>query len=99
MNQPNPPKPSSKIRNLGETSSRWLASVNINTIEDLRHIGPVAAYAIVRQKVPQANLNLLWALAAAVENIDWRQLEPARKKHLLGELQLLKANNLPESTA
>lgn len=79
------------MRNLGPASRRWLSEVGIHGIDDLRNIGPVVAYVMVRQKFRKASLNLLWALAACVENIDWRELDATRKKQLQDELNQLLA--------
>lgn len=74
------------LRNLGPKSEEWLSSVGIATLDDLREVGPVEAYLAVKQKHPRASLNLLWALAAGLDGIDWRELSEARKRELLDQL-------------
>ena len=78
-----------QIRNLGTVSRQWLESVGIRTIEDLRRIGSVAAYALVRQAEPRVSLNLLWALEASLRDCDWRDLTPADKAALKASLAKL----------
>jgi hypothetical protein len=46
---------------------------------------------MVRLRYPSASLNLLWALAAALEGIDWRDLPPESKNRLRLELTKLTA--------
>ena len=70
------------LRNLGPTSAEWLIAVGIETIDDLRRLGAVAAFQLVRQHQPRASLNLLWALAAGLEDRDWRELLPEEKAAL-----------------
>jgi DNA transformation protein and related proteins len=79
------------MRNLGPVSRKWLNDVGIYDIDDLRAVGPVVAFAMVRQKFHKASLNLLWALAACLENIDWREIDAARKKQIQDELDQLLA--------
>lgn len=75
-----------ELRNLGPTSSRWLQACNITTRDQLAQLGAVTAFCIVRTRFPKASLNLLWALAAALEDIDWRELSPERKLQLCSQL-------------
>lgn len=70
------------LRNLGPKSAEWLIAAGIETIADLRRLGAVAAFQLVRQQQPRASLNLLWALAAGLEDRDWRELLPEEKAGL-----------------
>ncbi|MEM7444526.1 MAG: TfoX/Sxy family protein [Pseudomonadota bacterium] len=75
--------PVARLRNLGPRSAAWLAEVGIDTEADLRHIGPMAAYAKVKALRPQdASLNLLWSLQAAVLDMRWNEL-PSEVKDAL----------------
>jgi hypothetical protein len=75
-------EPIDNLPNLGPTSAAWLRDVKIFTISDLRKLGPVTAYRIVKQSQPQVTLNLLWALAAGLEGKDWRTLSDEEKERL-----------------
>ena len=77
--------PIESLRNLGPRSGQWLRGVGISTIAELERLGPVVAYRLVKQRRPKASLNLLWALAAGLRGIDWRELPEARKKRLRQE--------------
>lgn len=70
------------LPNLGPKSGEWLRKVGIVTIADLKRLGPVVAFRLVKQHQPEASLNLLWALAAGVKGKDWRKLTEATKKRL-----------------
>ena len=70
------------MRNLGPKSTAWLEEVGIRSLEDLRRMGSVAVYAMVRSRHADATLNLLWALEAALQDIDWRELPPEEKSRL-----------------
>ena len=70
------------LKNLGPKSLEWLRSVGITRISQLRKIGAVAAWQKVKSLFPAASLNLLWALAAGLENRDWRSLTAEEKQQL-----------------
>ena len=74
----------SQLRNLGPTSAIVLAEAGIRTLDELQALGAVKAYARVRALRPKsASLNLLWAIAAGLEDRDWRELTGEEKAELL----------------
>jgi DNA transformation protein len=77
--------PIESLRNLGPTSGQWLRKAGITTIAELERLGPVVAYRVVKHRQPKASLNLLWAMAAGLQGIDWRELPAATKKRLRQE--------------
>ena len=80
-------EPVANLRNLGPTSAGWLRDVGIRTLADLRDHGPTLAYMKVKQQRRGASLNLLWALAAGLQNRDWRELTDEEKARLLNEIR------------
>ncbi len=74
------------LPNLGSKSAAWLRECGIETVNDLQRIGPVNAWLAVKESQPRASLNLLWALAAGLQNRDWRDLSEAEKRQLKAEL-------------
>jgi hypothetical protein len=81
-------EPIDNLPNLGPTSALWLRSAGISTISELERLGPALAYQLVKQRQPKATLNLLWAMAAGLENRDWRELsddEKSRLQRLIGK--------------
>lgn len=79
----------SRLKNLGPASTEWLRKVGILTQSQLGDIGAVVAYKIVCEHIPNASLNLLWALAAGLDGKDWRELSVERKNELREELKRL----------
>ncbi len=75
-------EPIENLRNLGPTSAAWLREVGIGTIAELARLGPAVAYRLVKQRESKASLNLLWALAAGVKDMDWRELSEEEKEKL-----------------
>lgn len=75
-------EPIENLRNLGPASAAWLRAVEIGTIAELAALGPVVAYRRVKQRTPRASLNLLWALAAGLQDRNWRELTNAEKELL-----------------
>lgn len=78
--------PIESLLNIGPQSARWLRDTGITTIAQLTCLGPVAAYRLVKRRQPRASLNLLWALAAGLEQTDWRELTEAAKAQLRREV-------------
>ena len=70
------------LRNLGKTSSQWLHA----TPEQLRQLGPVEAYRAVRARGFNASKALLFAIAGALQDTHWKDLDPAYKQKLLEQL-------------
>ena len=80
-------EPIDNLPNLGPTSIAWLREVGIGTIADLEAYGPVAAYRLVKLRQPGATLNLLWSLAAGLQDKDWRKLSEEEKQSLLAQME------------
>ena len=66
------------LRNLGPRAERWLADAGIHSTEELRRRGALEAYLAVRRTGGTESLNMLWALAGALEpwpeGRDWREV-------------------------
>ena len=83
--------PVSALRNLGPKSAMMLAEAGIATLAELEELGAVKTYARVKALRPKsASLNLLWALAAGLEDRDWRELTKEEKEKLLTEVKALR---------
>lgn len=76
-------EPINNLRNLGATSAAWLRDVGILTRSDLDRFGPAMAFRLVKQRQPTVSLNLLWAMAAGLEDRDWRELSKEEKDRWL----------------
>lgn len=75
-----------KLRNVGGKSAAWLRQVGIRTREDLEANGAVGAFVKVKKAGFKPSLNLLYALAGALEDCHWQQLGTERREQLLTEL-------------
>ncbi|MEZ6068401.1 MAG: TfoX/Sxy family DNA transformation protein [Planctomycetaceae bacterium] len=75
-------QPIQNLRNLGAVSAGWLRDVGVLTIEQLGSLGPAAAYRLVKRRYPRCSLNLLWAIAAGLRELDWRELDDLEKSRL-----------------
>lgn len=74
------------LMNLGPKSRMWLQSCGITKISQLRKIGAAAAWHKVKDRFPEASLNLLWAIAAGLEGRDWRSLTDDEKQQIRSTL-------------
>lgn len=67
-----------------------LAEVGIQTLDELAELGAVKAYLRVKALKPKSvSLNLLWALAAGLDDRDWRALSAEEKAALRAEARRL----------
>src|SRR3954467_1682317 len=76
-------KDDNKIRNVGPKSAAWLRQVGVRTQEDLVRLGPVDAFMKVKRAGFRPSLNLLYALAGAIENCHWADLPDGTKAALV----------------
>lgn len=72
-----------ELRNLGPKSVDMLHAAGIRSVAQLRALGATAAYVRVKRRSPQASLNLLYALAGALDGQDWVEVRRTRKLELL----------------
>ncbi len=73
----------SSLRNLGPVADAWLREIGVETVDQLRALGSIAAWARLRFVLgPRVNLNALYALDGALTDHDWRKLPPGRKAEL-----------------
>ena len=65
-----------------------LAEAGIRTVDELRAIGPARAYArVIAIRKRGASLNLLWSMAAGLEDRGWQEVTAKEKASLLAELR------------
>jgi hypothetical protein len=86
-------KDDNKIRNVGPKSAAWLRQVGVRTQQDLERLGPVEAFMKVKRAGFRPSLNLLYALAGAIENCHWADLPDERKSALVLAAESAEAAN------
>ena len=67
-----------------------LARVGITSVGQLKRLGSVRAYAMVKATEAKASLNLLWALEGALTGLPWQVVA---KEHRLSLPLALEALN------
>jgi DNA transformation protein and related proteins len=72
---------------LGPKSEAMLARAGISSFEQLRTIGSVRAFALVRRTGMNPSLNLLWGLESAISGIPWQAIARQNRLPLLMELE------------
>jgi hypothetical protein len=77
----------SEALNLGAKSDAALARISIKTLAQLRRVGAVAAYVRLRRAVTGISLNMLYALAGAIDGEDWPRVRRERKLQLLMQVE------------
>mgnify|MGYP003644342169 CR=1 FL=1 len=80
------------LRNLGKTSAQWLHATGIHNRADLSQRGPVGAYCAVKARGFRASKSLMFAIAGALEDVHWNELDPRYKEELLAQLEQQQAH-------
>ncbi len=78
-----------ELPNLGPKSQQMLLASGIASVEQLRELGSVAAYARVKARHKSASLNLLWALEGALSGLPWQEVARQHRTSLLLSLEQL----------
>lgn len=71
------------LPNLGPKSQQMLVRAGIRTAEDLRRLGSVAAFSLVKRQASNVSLNLLWALEGALTGMPWQEVAREHRTSLL----------------
>lgn len=76
-----------ELKNLGNTSINWLRAIGVNSCDDLKAIGPVEAYARIKQRDIKVSKVLLYALQGALCDTHWNDLPSQMKEQLLEQAE------------
>ncbi len=82
-----------KIRNVGPKSAAWLRQVGVRTHEDLVRVGIVETFLKVKRAGFRPSLNLLYAMAGALDDCHWTDLPDDRRAALVADLEAAEAVN------
>ena len=74
--------PVSKLRNLGPSSTKMLADIDVHTAGDVRTLGIPLVLHILRSKGIMVSMNLAYALYAGLRDVHWLELDQATKESL-----------------
>ncbi len=89
-----PPGSIARLKNLGPASSEWLAEIGVRTPAQLRAIGSLEAYRLIRARGRPASLNLVYAIQAALMDIHWQRLPPDIRDDLKVQVRLLEMDGM-----
>jgi DNA transformation protein and related proteins len=80
------------MRNLGPVSLRMLADIGVQTLDDLRAMGALAAWTRLRfEQPPGMTMNGLYAMEAALRDCHWLALPAEVKIALKAEAAKVRA--------
>lgn len=74
--------PITDLKNIGPKSAQWLNAIGVHNLQDLRDMGAVDCYRILKSQGYPASLNLVYAIEAALRNLHWTKLPSAVKQQL-----------------
>ncbi|MBE7434492.1 MAG: TfoX/Sxy family DNA transformation protein [Anaerolineales bacterium] len=76
------------MKNIGPKSSEWLASIGIQSLEDVARLGVVETYKMVKAAYPErVSLNMLYGLQAALLDIPFQELPQDIRDQLRREVE------------
>ncbi len=76
-----------QIPGLGPKSREMLCAAEIYSLSQLREIGSVSAYVMVKRAGCKPSLNFLWGLEAAISDEHWRDVAKRHRTSLLLALE------------
>ena len=85
-------EPVSSIRNLGPASDKSFARAGIETAEQLRALGPDAAYALLLAAGSQPHFIGYYSLVMGLQGRPWNDCQGAEKEALRKRFDALKAS-------
>ena len=91
--------PVSSIRNLGEASDASYAKAGIHSAEQLRDLGPDAAYAMLLQTGHRAHFIGYYAMVMGLQGRPWNDCKGNEKADLRKRFDAIKANAVPDALA
>ncbi len=77
------------LKNLGVKSEALLSAAGIHSVDQLRTIGPIAAYILVQDAQPVSR-NLLYALVGAFEERHWASFNQHEKLEIEHQVEIMK---------
>ncbi len=78
--------PIESLKNLGPKSSQSLREIGIFTIGDLRRVGSVEAFVMLKMHGKNFNTVMLWAMEMGLQGRHWQDITPAEKRSLTAGL-------------
>ena len=72
----------STLKNIGKASERWLNSLGVYTRDDLKEMGAVEAYKLLKGRGAPVSLNLVYAIEGALMDAAIAELPQELKDSL-----------------
>ncbi len=79
------------LLNLGPKSAKMLQDAGIQSVEELRKLGAVEAYLVIKQHEIPVSLNMLYAMHGALINTHWNKLDKAIREALIMEVDAIES--------
>ena len=78
-----------RLRNIGPTTTRWLAAVGVHSVADVKKLTPIGVYRLLKAQNYRVNANLVYALHGAVLDRHWTKIPSALKHEARQALAIL----------
>lgn len=64
----------SDLKNFGPKSTEWLNAIGVYTKADLRRLGSVTIYRLLKEQGYNVSLNMVYAIEGALMDVHWNKL-------------------------
>lgn len=75
-----------KIKNLGPVSTQWLNSIDVYTIRDIKKLGPIVIYNMLKANGYNVNILMVYALQGAIMDCHWNEIPKKLKEDFKKEI-------------
>jgi DNA transformation protein len=81
------------LPNFGPKSQEMLAKAGIHSVDQIKALGSVKAFVVVKNAGCNASLNLLWAIEGLLSNRPWREVAKNDRLSLLLQLEIIEGKS------
>lgn len=87
--------PVESVRYIGSKSKTELNAIGIATVGDLKRIGVIDAYLIIKNKGLPVTFNFIWAMFAGLVGVDFHRIPTEFKAAVRAELERVSKQQVP----
>ena len=76
-----------KLRNLGPVSTQWLHSIEVYTKDDIKKLGPIVIYNMLKAHGYNVNILIVYALQGVIMDCHWNEIPSKMKEKFKKEIK------------
>lgn len=75
------------LKNFGPKSEQWLNAIGIHNWEDIKRVGSIEIYRLLKERGFPVSLNLVYAIEAGLLDVHWTKLPAGIKAELKRQIR------------